>query len=352
MKKIFIVVMLLSLVGCSSLELDTNITDDKFVVDSNVPIFDIEAYIETIDPVITDEGYIRLDSVFLDDTMTSGIILTDTVMENLLQIYQEYERNHDTYALINFLDLHIKKATPVDIDILMFKIITRIEEDYYDYSGIVREDQFNYLIVDYISRVTDSFIESYIINGQVLDDYPDMDDYLLDLKRIVNGGYQIRRYNDAYYMFTDYASILTRYKDYYSDETKAAVDILVRESRNIVSINGNLQVDNEAIAYKVSEIENFMKYYNESVYYDMMRTYFYYYMSDIVTNPSNLETNDDVNFTYNSEAIDELNLIIDRYSDTQMSRILEELLFAVENNQGIYIQETVDPILERIDLSY
>lgn len=352
MKKIMIIsVMMLVLVGCGSQKLQSSISEDKFNITTEIPSFDVDVYINLITPILDDLNYIRLDSVFLDGAQTK-VIITNAIVENIISIYNEYEENRSTFELINFLDLHIKKISKLDVDILLFKIISRIEADYELHNGIVSDEQFNYLMVDYISRITDTFIDNYDINEEVLVDYPDMASFLDALKKVVNGGYQIRRFEDEYYMFPDYASILVRYKDYYSDETKDAIDVLVRESRNIVLINGVIQMDNEAIAYKVDEIEAVMKKYPNSVYYPMLLETYLEYFTTIVNNPNNIEEVAVETFHYKEETIDDLHKIINRYSDSQMARLLTEFTKILEENEKVYDEVVIVDMINKINSSY
>lgn len=353
MKKAYLLlVIVLVLTGCSTRSIDTEIPDEKFDFETEIQPFDVQVYIDQINPVISSLDYIRLDSVFSDNDTQKRVVITNRVVENILQIFNTYSQTHDSYDLINFLDLHIKKIDPIDVDILVFKLISKVEKDYEKHKEIVEEEQFNYLIVDYISRITDTFIDSYDVNAEVLNDYPNMYRYLDRLSRIVNGGYQIRRYEDRYYLFPDYASFLLRYKEYYSEETMSAVEILVRESRNLVWIGDRIQVDNEAIAYKTNEIENFMKHYPNSVYYKMMRDYYVNYLETIVSNPSNIKEVASDTYHYTEETVEDFKIIIERYASSQMARLLETFVATVEEDEMVYDQEKIAELITEIRENY
>ncbi|MBN2795050.1 MAG: hypothetical protein JXR88_06570 [Clostridia bacterium] len=352
MKKMFLILLCVSLTACSTDKINQSIPENKYDFSEQVEPYNIDVYIDQIDPVISNLDYIRMDSVFYDDENQTKVIITDRTIENILQIYLEYEKNHDTYDLINFFDLHVKKLSSVDVDILIYKIINKIEDDFDGHQSVVLESEFNDMIVDYITRITDTFLNSFEVSADLLNEYPDMYQYIDKLKRIVNGGYQIRRYEDQYYMFTDYSSFLLRYKDYYSEETLAAVEILVRESRNLVWINDILQVDNEAMAYRTDQIESFMKNYPNSQYYQIMRNYYVDYLTAIVSNPNNISVNNLRESVYSNEKIDEFNKIIERYSGSQMARILSDLVETIESNTLKYDEEKIAEIINKIGVTY
>lgn len=351
MKKISLLLMVILLTGCGANAINQSIPDEKYDFTETVEAFNIDVYINQIDPIISDMEYIRMDSVFSDGDNQNNVIITDRTIENILQIYLQYEMTHDTYDLINFFDLHVKKLSTVDVDIIIYKIIEKIEADYETHKEVVMEDQFNDMIVDYITRITDTFLESYDVTPEILNQYPDMYRYIDKLKRIVNGGYQIRRYEDVYYMFTDYASFLLRYKDYYSEETMDAIDILVRESRNLVWINDDLQVDNEGIAFRTDQIESFMKNNPNSKYYPMMRNYYVDYLTVIVSNPDNIQEEED-GFVYSEDKIREFETIIERYSSSQMARVLSDLIEIIEANEMKYDEEKIAEIINKIGATY
>lgn len=352
MKKIILVLMLFFLTACSTDRINQSIPENKYDFSEQVEPYNIDVYIDQIDPVISNLNYIRMDSVFNDDENQMKVIITDRTIENILQIFLEYEKNHDTYDLINFFDLHVKKLSTVDVDIIIYKIINKIEVDFENRQAIILEPEFNDMIVDYITRITDTFLNSFEVSSDLLNEYPNIYQFIEKLKRTVNGGYQIRRYEDEYYMFIDYSSFLLRYKDYYSEETLAAVDILVRESRNLVWINNILQVDNEAMAYRTDQIESFMKNYPNSQYYQMMRNYYVDYLTAIVSNPSNISQNNVNELFYSTEKINEFNKIIERYSGSQMARILSDLIVTIESNELKYDEEKIAEIINKIGVTY
>lgn len=351
MKKTWIIILALLLTSCSTEPMAVNIGQEKFSDQTELEMFDIASYIKKIDPIVNDLNYIRLDSIFLSDEQ-EPFIISNRVKENILNIFNSFEKDHDTYALINFLDLHLKSLSQLEIDIMVYKIVEHIEADYFDLKDIVNEAQFLHLTRDYQTRITDTFLDNYIANRNTLDLYPDMYHYMDNLKRLINGGYQIRKFNATYSIFPDYTSVLVRYDEYYSDETAHAVDILVRESRNVVKANDVILIDNEAIAYKIDLIEQFLKQYPSSVYYDLFKNMFQDYFITLISNPNNLEVLTDSLTRYKILVMKDLKDIISRYESTTMGKILEDFVENIENNGGIYNDVFIDETIERINSSY
>lgn len=352
MKKIMIIFWVLLLTGCSTTTIEQSITDDKFDITEEIHTFDIEAYIEKLDPIINDMDYIRLTNIRYEEDQNKSLAITDKVSENILQIFNDYEKNHGTYELVNFLDFHIQKLSEVEVDIILFKLIQRIEADYENQLWVVEDAQFGDIIVDYMTKITDSFIESFEVTPEILNEYPNIYQFLEKLGRIVDGGYQIRRYDGAYYVLLAYGDILVPYKDYLSEETLAAVEILIRDTRNIVWINDIIQVDNEAIAYKANEVEGFLKSYPNSVYYPMMRDYYVSYLEAIVGNPDNVIEVAANTYHYDDEAIQDLRTIAERYSESQMAGLIEDLILMIENEEKVYDEEKVNDFITRIRRTY
>lgn len=350
--KLIVLSFLILLTGCSSDTLATGINNENFQEEVPLSSFNEQTYIESIEPIITAIDYIRLDSIFLDETNQEPVIITDRVKENILNVFNLFEPNHDTYALINFLDLHIKKLSPLEIDIILFKIINRIESDYEQLIPLVEDEQFLYLTLDYTTRITNTFIDNFEVSEAALNTYPDMYEYLDKIYNIINGGYQIRKFNNDYYIFPDYASVLVRYDEYFSTETADAVDILVRESRNVVSAGGILQVDNDGIAYKIDQIESFLKKYPNSVYYTQLRSMYVNYFITLVTNPDNIEVLSSRVTRYKHEVLNDFNEILRRYENTQMSKIILTLVDAIQANNDIYDETIINETIEKINSSY
>lgn len=352
MRKLFLLLICALLMGCSKQTLTTIITSDKFDDKTDVKTFDQEAYIDLIHPIISDENYIRVDSVFLDEDNQEKVIITDQIIGNILNIYNTYEKGRSTYEAINFFDMHVKKLSSLDIDILIYKIIHKIESDYLLLKSVVTEPEFLYITQDYNNRLTTTFLDNYELTDEVLVLYPDIDVYIKRLKTIINGGYQIRKFGDAYYIFPDYASILVRYDDYYSEETDDLVYVLVNNSRNIVLAGDQILKDNEAIAYQINMIEDFLKKYGNSVYHDLLKDIYEMHFITLITNPSNVKAVTSRVTKYDFDVVEDFKDIVNRYSSTQMSRLLNQLIDHIEDNAYQYDQEMIDEIIEKIKASY
>lgn len=352
MKKIILLCICFLLIGCGTPSLSQEIPPNKFEGQKEVKAFDIDGYIESIDAMISDIDFIRIDSVFLDEEDRASIDMTPEVIENILNIYSVYEKDHASFEVINFYDLHIQKLESIDIDILTKKLIDKIEDDFYLYDDVVRQQIFYDITKDYNSRITQSFIKNYEVSDELRSKYPEMDDYLISLNKIVEGGYQIRKFKNEYFIFTDYASFLSRYDDYFSEETNAFVDILVSSSRNLLRAGNYILMDNEDIAYQVNKMEAFMKRYPSSLNYARVRDIYQRYMMTMVTNPGNVLINDNVQLKYKATVINDFEGIVDRYSNTQMSRILLLLVRNIEEEDGLYNQSIVDELIEIIVDSY
>lgn len=352
MKRLWLLLFMLILPGCSLNSVADDITQDKFQNKTELNAFDIEAYVKIIEPIVTDKDYIRLDSIFLEEDSNEIVVMTDQTLNNILNIYQTFEEDRTTYDVINFLDLHIQKLSTLDIDILMHKIISKVEEDYLDLKNIVSEPEFLFITKDYTNRLTSTFLDNYVVTPDALEVYPNLKTYKAKLHLIISGGYQIRKFNDKYYIFPDYASILVRYDDYYSEPTKDIADILVSRSRNIVKTEDMILMDIEEIAYQINQIEVYLKKYPDSIYYDMLRETYRDYFITMVTNEDNVEvlTSRVTKFKY--DTLLDFRKIKDRYSYTQMSRLLDQLVTAIDENAGQYDQAIIEEIIAKINTSY
>jgi len=352
MKRISILLLGLLLVGCNNTPLTENVTPDKFIEADTIEMFDTSSYLKSIDPLISSLDYLRLDSIFLDEEEQETVIITNQVMENILVLYNEYAEEHSTYDVINFFDLHVKKMSDMDIDILVHKIVEKVELDYQSYQGIVIEPEFIYITKDYTNRITTTYLDNYVISDEALVLYPHLEDYLQGLKEIVNGGYQIRKFGDFYYIFPDYASFLVRYDEYYTDETNDIVDVLVSNSRNIVSPENNILLDNDEIAYQIAQVEDYLKKYPNSLYYDMLRETYQSYFITILNNQENVEVLTSRGTKYRTVVVNDFKKIIDRYSNTQMSRLLNLLVENIEENDAQYDQEFLEELIIKVKASY
>ena len=343
MKKIILLlILILQLTGCDT-PMVNRITDEKFDDKLNIEKFDVKKYILSIEDKLSSINYIRMDSIQSDSDNES---IKVEVSERILIIFDEY-KNHSTYELVNFLDMHIKKMIKLEIDILLQKIITRIENDLEKQQKLINNIKFDILTEDISNRITNLFLKNYEITDEIKNSYPEFEEYILDLKFIINGGYQIRKFNGKYEVYPDYSSILIRYDDYYSDEAMKCVDIFLRESRSIVKIGGVIQADNEAIAYKINLIEEFLDVYKNSMYHDLVKNLYIEHLSTIITNEKNIK-----NGRYTKSFKISLNKIINRYEKTEMARILSNFSDSFQKHNGIYNLEEVNNAIIDIKESY
>lgn len=354
MKKYLIIIICISITftSCSIDTMSKEITGDKFEDNLEVQEFDVAKYIETIEDLLADLNYIRIDSIFLESKETNPDFDEELIMDNILTIFNAYSDSRSTYELINFLDIHVKSLSLLDLDILLLKIVQRIESDYSKYKEIILDERFRFISQNYSNRITTTFLENYEISEEALESYPDIKSFLNELNRIVNGGYQIRKFNNFYHIFPDYASILVRYDDYYSSEANLFVDILVRESRNVVKAGNIIQVDNEEIAYKINQLESFLKQYPNSMYFDKVYNIYIDYFDILVSNYNNMESLTLYTKKYNSVAIADFYEIISRYGNTEMARILSEFIYSIDEDNGIYYEDTLNEIKQKIISSY
>lgn len=351
MKKLLILLTCIIFTGCSTV-MSNKITDDKFEEQLPNNEFDKYKYILSIEDELSEPEYIRIDSIFLEGKNTNEHLINEDVIESILSIYSSYCKNHSTYELVNFLDMHVKKLPQLDLDILLLKIVERIELDYSSYKNVIYDERFGYITQVYTNRITDTFLENYELTIEVKERFDDIEVFIDELRLVINGGYQIRKFNNSYQILPDYASILVRYEDYYSEEANLFVDILVRESRTIVEAGGILQVDNEEIAYKINQLETFMKSYPNSMYYNIVRDIYFDYFEKIVTNVDNTDFITSVNKKYKTSALLDFIEIINRYGNTEMARILNMFVNSIDSNNGFYNAELVDEIKEIILVSY
>ena len=351
MKKVFVLLMCIVLTGCSTQNLSEEIPSTKFSEKTVIDQFDTKEYIEKIDPIVSSDSYIRLDSIFLDEDNQVTVVVTDLVVENILNTFNEYAKEHTTYEVINFFDLHIKSLSTLDIDIMIHKIVDKIESDYALLLPIVDQPEFKHITKDYNNRLTTTYLNNIDLSPEVLAIYPEIEIFISELNEIINGGYQIRKFDDKYYIFPDYASVLVRYDDYYSEETYDVTSILVSNSRNIVKAGEQILMDNDGIAYQINQIEGFLKKYPSSVYYDMLRGIYQEYFVTLIKNPDNTEMLSS-RLRYNPNVINDFREIVDRYSNTQLSRLLNQLVEDIDANGTYYSDEFVDEVISKIMSSY
>lgn len=351
-KYLLLLVMMVSLWGCRTSELPEDISDDHFDNKKIEAGFDADAYLDALEGILISSNYENRDLEAQGHKISQDPLMTTAVVENMISLYNTFEVDHDTYTILNFFDHHILFMGSLDREILLNKSIVAVEERIGDYQNLIEDVRFEVLGADYISRVTDVFLDNINVSNEILLEYPDMLIYIENLKKAIKGGYQIRRIDNEYYILTDYASAFVRYRDYVSEESVRVIDILASESRNPVFIEGYYQRENETAAYKANEIESFLKDYPDSMYYDMLRSYYIQYLRAIVSNPRNIETIGGNQEHYKDSVVSDFNKIIDRYSNSNLARILTELLVWLEDESFNYDPIVIETIYEMIETTY
>ena len=353
MKKIICALIIMTfLYGCESSSLPQNIPESRFDDDYFVEDFDEGEYLKAVESILMDVDYQKKDFANINQEITQDPLMNRHVIESMISLFNTFQSQNDVFEVINFFDHHMFYMTSLDREVLLYKLISLIEEGAPDKQSLIDDERFKVLGADYLSRVTDVFLNNFEITDVMVDNYPDIYEYVDKLKKAVSGGYQIRRIDNAYYLLPDYASALTRYKDYLSDESSRIIDILGRESRNPVFIEGYYQRENETAAYKATEIELFLKAYPNSRYYKMMRAYYIQYLKAIVSNPRNIESTGSEQEYYKESVVSDFNRIIERYGNSHLARILTELLEWVELESYKYDPLIIEKIYEMIEQVY
>ncbi len=341
MKKIILILLCLFLVSCNVSNVKTDIPNTNFSSKKEMNEFSNIEYLENILDSIESEKYQRTRF----DEEDSKKTIDSYAIENIYNIFNLIDPK-DTYTQINFFDYHLNHLELLAIDIILFEIISNIENNYSELVDIVNRPEFLYITRNSSNRLTNSYLLNYTVTEEDILKFPNINEYLNDIYKIINGGYQIRMIEDKYYIFIDYASILVRYDKFYSKETKKATEALVSISRDIVKINNKIIMDNEGIAFYISKLENFLEIYPNSRYHGMFKKMYVEYFKEILTNPNNLEKNKKY---YKKSTVVAFDKLANRYSNTIFSSIINEFSENIKLNEYQYDQKIIDELLIEIE---
>jgi len=332
--------------------MDKTITDSHFNQTPVQDTFDEHAYLESIQGRLTSIDYQKNDLTSIMKDENDQQMMPRSVSEHIITLYNDFNLNNDSYAVLNFFDYHFPYMDPLDREILLYKTVVTLGENLEDYQWIIEDEKFELLGVEYISRITNLFLDTYLVSEEMLKNHPDMPDYIEVLKKTINGGYQIRKVDNKYYVLTDYTAAFSEYKPYLSEESATLIDILIRESRNPLFVEGYYQRENETAAYKANEIEVFIDEYPKSVYKDMLEEYYKQYLRSIVSNPRNIERVGFDQDQYRENVIVDFNKIIDRYAGSRLENILSDFLGQIEAGSFEYNPEIIEKVFYEIEIIY
>ncbi len=281
----------------------------------------------------------RNTEAVVTDSMNEGsdIAVDNLKLPNLLNSFNEVVINGSPADSKEFVDRYITMASELDADIMLTMYVDHQNQYLDQYS----EDIF---IASYQNALLDAYDKSYNLE-KLSKEYSE--EIMNFLKAIKRDGFLLNYHEGLVTLYPDY-NLLKNYENYVSDSIKGYIDILSRESSEILSADGGLTITWDELSYRVLNAERYLVKYENSIRYDEVFDLYKWYLNILLTGlpdtpiyyrNSNLIRND-VLQSYNKTII--------HNTDMVTSNILEEYLDIIRTKDNKIDGEALDYVRETL----
>lgn len=262
---------------------------------------------------------------------------TDLGLPNLLNTFNRVVEEGTPNEAKLFLDEYMKTASVLDSDIMLTMYVEQQRNFLEGYSDLI----FDWT---YQKALLDAYDKSYNLD-KLSNQYSE--DVMVFLKGIKRDGFLLNYHEGIVTLYPDY-NLLKNYNQFVSDSISDYIEILSRESSEILSADGGLTITWEELAFRVLNTERYLTKHSDSIRYNEIFEMYKWYLNTLLTGlpdtpiyyrNSNLIRND-VLQSYNKTVI--------HNTDTKTSSILKEYLDIIRSKDNKIDGEALDYVRETL----
>lgn len=258
-------------------------------------------------------------------------------LPNLLNAFNDVISTKSPYEAKVFLDQQMPTASELDSDIMLTMYVDQQRAFLEGYSEVI----FDW---PYQNALLDAYDKSYNLD-QLSRQYSD--EIMTFLKEIKRDGFLLNYHEGIITIYPDYNK-LQDYETYVSESILEYINILSRESSEILSADGGLTISWEELSFRVLSTERYLVAYPNSIRYEEVFDLYKWYLDALLTGlpdtpiyyrNSNLIRNDVLQI-YNKTII--------HNTDTVTSAILKEYLGIIRSKNNKVDGEALDYVRETL----
>ncbi|WP_026896266.1 hypothetical protein [Clostridiisalibacter paucivorans] len=253
----------------------------------------------------------------------------ETTKEDIDNIMSEYDSllsgNVTPADAVIFIDENIHKLPKEYADELIVKLES-LQDSF-------TEKYMNELFTNNYQKELMSFSEEEINSDDIIDKIPneELKEKIIKMKK---GHFKFFNLEGDYYPFINH-SALKKYKEYLSEDINAYIDLMSKESNEIMTRDAALAISWEELADRTITTEKFLVKYPNAVRHEQIMDLYYSYITSYMYGLSNTPIFSWEDNKILDEVKDSYENIISEYPDSLTSEIIKKHLLKIENNNYI-----------------
>jgi len=273
------------------------------------------------------------------DVVVETALINDTEkkLPNLLNACNQTISEGTPVNTKEFLDKHMPTASELDADIMLTMYVDQQRTFLESYSEII----FDW---PYQNALLDAYDKSYNLDKLSRDYSDEIMIFLVEIKR---DGFLLNYHEGIVTLYPDY-NLLKNYEHYVSTCIAEYIELLSRESSEILSADGGLTITWEELSFRVLSTERYLVAYEDSIRYNEILDLYKWYLNTLLTGlpdtpiyyrNSNLIRND---------VLQSYNKIIIHNADTRTATILNGYLDVIRSKNNKVDGEALDYVRETL----
>jgi hypothetical protein len=284
-------------------------------------------------------------SEHLETVENEAIIMSDTEkrLPNLLNACNQIVEEGTPVETKIFLDKHMPTASELDADIMLTMYVDQQRSFLEGYSELIYD-------WSYQSALLDAYDKSYNLDKLTRSYSNEIMEFLEGIKR---DGFLLNYHEGIVTLYPDY-NILKEYENYVSTCMAEYIELLSRESSEILSADGGLTITWEELSYRVLSAERYLVAYEDSIRYSEILELYKWYLNTLLTGLPDTPIYYRNSKLIRNDVLQSYNKIIIHNSDTTTASILKGYLDIIRTKNNKVDSEALDYVrstLENLDFT-
>jgi hypothetical protein len=221
------------------------------------------------------QGQKAIDSAVVDVeevVVTNKDITSSDSLPNLLNAFNDIIETGTPYEARAFLDEYMPTASELDADIMLTMYVDQQRAALEDYSQMSLDWTYQRALVD-------AYDKSYNLEKLSRGYSDEIMSFLTEIKK---DGFLLNYHEGIVTIYPDYNQ-LQNYENFVSGSILEYINILSRESSEILSADGGLTISWSELSFRALSAEGYLKAYPSSIRYDEVLELYKWYLNALLT---------------------------------------------------------------------
>lgn len=255
----------------------------------------------------------------------------DSRLPDLLNQFNKIAEEGNPSESKAFIEQYISTASELDADIMLTMYVDQQRSFLDGYSEIIYE-------WSYQNALLDAYDKSYNLDKLSGQYSKGVMTFLEDIKR---DGFLLNYHEGIVTLYPDY-NLLNNYQNYVSPSIQAYIEILSRESSEILSADGGLTITWDELAFRVLNAERYLVEYSDSIRYEEILSLYKWYLTTLLTGLPDTPIYYRNSSLIRNDVLQSYNKIIIHNTDTTTSEVLKGYLDIIRSKNNKVDGEALD----------